>query len=95
MEKLFCLSNLENLTIKKLINQQEIEQMDKKHTKFITALADLYKVIMKSESTKEVDFLLESLHEKGETIRKKDIGFWDINGNYKEDYQEITENDIR
>jgi hypothetical protein len=52
-------------------DQQEIEQMDKKHTKFITALADLYKVIFKSESTKEVDFLLESLHEKGEAIRKK------------------------
>ena len=50
---------------------EEIEQMDKKHTKFITALADLYKVIFKSESTKEVDFLLESLHEKGEAIRKK------------------------
>lgn len=51
-------------------DQQEIEQMDK-NTKFITALADLYKVIFKSESTKEVDFLLESLHEKGEAIRKK------------------------
>jgi hypothetical protein len=51
-------------------NQQEIEQMDR-NTKFITALADLYKVIFKSESTKEVDFLLESLHEKGEAIRKK------------------------
>ena len=47
--------------------------MDKKHIKFITALADLHKVIFKSESTeeKEVDFLLESLHEKGEAIRKK------------------------
>ena len=45
--------------------------MDKKHLKFITALADLYKVIFKSESTKEVDFLLEALHEKGEAIRKK------------------------
>ena len=67
--------------------------MDKKTNKFITALADLYKVIFKSESTKEVDFLLESLHEKGEAIRKKDIGFWDINGNYIEDYQEITENE--
>lgn len=46
--------------------------MDKKHLKFITALADLYKVIFKSESTKqdEVDFLLESLHEKGEAIRR-------------------------
>ena len=72
---------------------EEIEQMDKKHLKFITALADLYKVIFKSESTKEVDFLLESLHEKGEAIRKKDIGFWDINGNYIEDYQKITKLD--
>lgn len=74
-------------------DQQEIEQMDKKHLKFITALADLYKVIFKSESTKEVDFLLEALHDQGEAIRKKDIGFWDINGTYKEDYQEITELD--
>lgn len=45
--------------------------MDKKHRKFITAIADLYKVIFKSESTKEVDFLLKALHEKGEAIRKK------------------------
>ena len=45
--------------------------MDYRPRKFITALADLYKVIFKSESTKEVDFLLESLHEKGEAIRKK------------------------
>ena len=67
--------------------------MDKKHRKFITALADLYKVIFKSESTKEVDFLLESLHEKGEAIRKKDIGFWDINGTYIEDYQEVNKYD--
>ncbi len=44
--------------------------MDKKR-KFITALADLYKVIFKSESTKEVDFLLEALHDQGEAIRKK------------------------
>jgi hypothetical protein len=42
-----------------------------KYTKFKTALADIYKVIFNSESTKEVDFLLEALHEKGETIRKK------------------------
>lgn len=47
--------------------------MDKKHLKFITALADLYKVIFKTESTKqdEVDFLLEALHDQGEAIRKK------------------------
>ena len=45
--------------------------MNNRPRKFITALADLYKVIFKSESTKEVDFLLESLHEKGEAIRRK------------------------
>jgi hypothetical protein len=45
--------------------------MDKKHLKFIKAIEDLRTIIMKSESTKEVDFLLESLHEKGEAIRKK------------------------
>jgi hypothetical protein len=44
--------------------------MDKKHFKFITALADLYKAIFKTESTKEVDFLLEALREKGEAIRR-------------------------
>ena len=46
--------------------------MDKKSTKFITALADLHKVIFKSESTKEkeVDFLLEALHDQGEAIRR-------------------------
>ena len=44
--------------------------MDKKHLKFITALADLYNVIFKSESTKEVDFLLEALHDQGEAIRR-------------------------
>lgn len=44
--------------------------MDNKYTKFKTALADLHKVIFKSESTKEVDFLLEALHEKGEAIRR-------------------------
>ena len=69
--------------------------MDNKPIKYITALADLYKVIFKSKSTKEVDFLLEALHDQGEAIRKKDIGFWDINGTYIEDYQEITKNDIR
>ena len=46
--------------------------MDNRPIKFITALTDLYKVIFKTESTKqdEVDFLLESLHEKGEAIRR-------------------------
>lgn len=43
--------------------------MDKKVIKFISTLAELYK--SKTESTKDVDFLLESLHEKGEAIRKQ------------------------
>jgi hypothetical protein len=59
----------------------------------ISSLSELYKKMLNNESTKEVDFLLEALHEKGEAIRKKDIGFWDINGTYKEDYQEITKLD--
>ena len=69
--------------------------MDDRPKKFITALADLYKVIFKSESTKEVDFLLQNLHEQGEKKYKNfvDTGFWDKQGNYIEDYQEINEND--
>lgn len=67
--------------------------MDKKVIKFISSLAELYK--SKTESTKEVDFLLQNLHEQGEEKRKKlvDTGFWDINGIYKEDYQNITKLD--
>jgi hypothetical protein len=41
-----------------------------KHIKFIKAIEDLRTVIMKSESTKEVDFLLEALHDQGEAIRR-------------------------
>ena len=74
-------------------DQQEIEQMDKKHLKFIKAIEDLRTIIMKSTEENEVDFLLEALHDQGEAIRKKDIGFWDINGTYKEDYQKITKLD--
>lgn len=64
--------------------------MDKKVIKFISTLAELYK--SKTESTKDVDFLLQNLHEQGEEKRKKliDTGFWDKKGNYIEDYQEIT-----
>lgn len=43
--------------------------MDKKVIKFISSLAELYK--SKTESTKEVDFLLEALHDQGEAIRKQ------------------------
>ena len=46
--------------------------MDNKANKFVTALADLYQTIFKSESTEDVDFLLETLHEKGEAIRKRE-----------------------
>ena len=68
--------------------------MDKKHIKFIKAIEDLRTIIMKSTEENEVDFLLESLHEKGEAIRKKaDLGFWTQTGEYIEDYQEITENE--
>ena len=44
--------------------------MDKKHLKFIKAIEDLRTIIMKSTEENEVDFLLESLHEKGEAIRR-------------------------
>lgn len=36
----------------------------------ISSLSELYKKLFQ-ESTKEVDFLLENLHEKGEEIRKE------------------------
>ncbi len=45
--------------------------MDKKHLKFIKAIEDLRTIIMKSTEENEVDFLLESLHEKGEAIRRQ------------------------
>lgn len=41
-----------------------------KHIKFMKAIEDLRTIIMKSESTKEVDFLLEALHDQGEAIRR-------------------------
>ena len=69
--------------------------MNKNHLKFIKAIEDLRTIMMKSTDEKEVDFLLESLHKQGEEKRKKlvDTGFWDKQGDYIEDYQEITEND--
>lgn len=45
--------------------------MNKNHLKFIKAIEDLRTIMMKSTDEKEVDFLLEALHEKGEAIRKK------------------------
>lgn len=46
--------------------------MNKNHLKFIKAIEDLRTIMMKSTDENEVDFLLESLHEKGEAIRKKE-----------------------
>ena len=59
----------------------------------ISSLGELYKKMLNNESTKEVDFLLQNLHEQGEEKRKNfvDTGFWDKQGNYIEDYQEIDE----
>ena len=37
----------------------------------ISSLSELYKKMLNNESTKEVDFLLEALHDQGEAIRKK------------------------
>ena len=45
--------------------------MDKKHLKFIKAINDLRTILTKSTDDNEVDFLLETLHEKGEAIRKR------------------------
>ena len=41
--------------------------------KIVSDLAELYKSLLRQESTdkNEVDFLLESLHEKGEAIRRQ------------------------
>ena len=51
-----------------------------KHLKFIKAIEDLRTIIMKSTEENEVDFLLESLHEKGEAIRRKNDS---INSSYE------------
>lgn len=64
----------------------------------ISSLSELYKKILQKESAEfSADFYLDAIAEQAEANKKKlyDIGFWDINGTYKEDYQEIEENDIR
>ena len=70
-----------------------MDRMSIKH--LISSLGELYKKMLNNESTKEVDFLLQNLHEQGEEKYKNfvDTGFWDKQGNYIEDYQEITKLD--
>jgi hypothetical protein len=66
--------------------------MDKKHLKFIKAIEDLRTIIMKSTQENSVDFLLQDLEQQAAENRKKlaDLGFWTEDGEYIEDYQEIT-----
>ena len=59
----------------------------------ISSLSELYKKTLRTESVDfSTDFYLDVLAEQAEANKKKlyDIGFWDINKNYIEDYQEIT-----
>ena len=62
----------------------------------ISSLEELYKKIFEKESAEfSADFYLDAIGEQAEANKKKlyDIGFWDKNNNYIEDYQEITENE--
>ena len=67
--------------------------------KIVSDLAELYKKILHQESIEEnsVDSFLDELEEQAAENKKKivDLGFWTKDGEYKEDYQEVTENDIR
>lgn len=64
----------------------------------ISSLSELYKKTLRTESVEfSTDFYLDVLAEQAEANKKRiaDLGFWTIDGTYIEDYQEITENDIR
>lgn len=66
--------------------------------KIISDLAELYKKLFKEESieyTNTVDSFFKDLEQEAEANRKRiaDLGFWTEDGEYKEDYQEIDEND--
>ena len=65
--------------------------------KIVSDLAELYKKILHQESIEEnsVDSFLDELEEQAAENKKKivDLGFWTKDGEYKEDYQEVTEND--
>ena len=62
----------------------------------ISSLSELYKKIFEKESAEfSADFYLDAIGEQAEANKKKlyDIGFWDKQGTYIEDYQEITDLD--
>ena len=64
----------------------------------ISSLSELYKKIFEKETAEfSADFYLDAIGEQAEANKKRiaDLGFWDKNQVYIEDYQEITENDIR
>ena len=64
----------------------------------ISSLGELYKKIFEKESAEfSADFYLDAIGEQAEANKKKlyDLGFWDKNQVYIEDYQELDENDIR
>lgn len=64
----------------------------------ISSLSELYKKIFEKESAEfSADFYLDAIGEQAEANKKKlyDLGFWDKNQVYIEDYQELDENDIR
>ena len=65
----------------------------------ISSLSELYKKLFQEESIElsSMDFYLDELEEQANANRKRiaDMGFWVQTGEYVEDYQEITENDIR
>jgi hypothetical protein len=62
----------------------------------IISLGELYKKIFEKEFAEfSADFYLDAIGEQAEANKKKlyDIGFWDKQGNYIEDYQEIIDLD--
>lgn len=62
----------------------------------ISSLSELYKKIFEKESAEfSVDFYLDAIAEQAEANKKRiaDLGFWDKQGNYIEDYQELTKLD--
>ena len=62
----------------------------------ISSLSELYKKIFEKESAEfSADFYLDAIGEQAEANKKRiaDLGFWDKQGNYIEDYQEIDKNE--
>ena len=63
----------------------------------ISSLSELYKKLFQEESIElsSMDFYLDALEEQANANRKRisDLGFWTEDGEYVEDYQEITENE--